>query len=37
MKKLLLSLLISITSACPPLTLAVENVLNNRDAAALME
>lgn len=37
MKKLLLSLLVSMITVCPPLTNAAENVLNNTDAAALME
>ncbi|KAE9797658.1 DsbC family protein, partial [Escherichia coli] len=37
MKKLLLSLLVSMITVCPPLTNAAENVLNKTDAAALME
>lgn len=37
MKKLLLSLLVSMIIVCPPLTQATENILNNSDAAALME
>lgn len=37
MKKLLLSLLVSMSTVCPLQTHAAESVLNNSDAAALME